>query len=67
VWLSFEKAIKKYEWLVHFCLMGGCCVFPSGCVWYDQSMGISVLREVGFANGMSIVTVAGLYKAISSG
>jgi hypothetical protein len=51
VWLSFEKAIKKYEWLVHFCLMGGCCVFASGCAWYDQIIEITVFRGVGLQTG----------------
>jgi hypothetical protein len=64
VWLSFEKADNKYEWLVHFCLIGVCCVFASGCAWYDQSIGLSVLRGVGFANGISILLVAVLYTAI---
>jgi hypothetical protein len=64
VWLSIEKADMKGEWRVHCGLMVGCCIFASGCVWYDRDIGLSAVSGVGFANGITILSVAVLYMAI---
>jgi hypothetical protein len=63
--LASEKAIanKWYEWPLHLCLVGCCCIFASGCAWYDTDFTTEV-NGVRLANRFTIMAVVVLYAVI---